>query len=295
MADDLLVSFAEFEKARDSCFDPVCDTVKSLDTFLNETFTLTDMSLAIFKTTEKALWHVAVVYFTESSYVKLCEELQRWLYAFFRQVGLIFKQIKATGLISSSILLYFVVEVLCSLAKLHGAHCCGMTVKEECLDITYSESNTPELDNEIAAEVQAIYDHIMNTRSDCSVKTHFHEKTNCLEALLGRHDRSWIGFLSAIIQGRHVQTYRFVRDLAPENDIRVCQICMEHLHKAQFPKAKITDHCDHATTACLECLSQFLSAQVGTVTWDRITCPICPSVIGFTEIEKYASVDTSAR
>ena len=74
-----------------------------------------------------------------------------------------------------------------------------------------------------------------------------------------------------------------------------CQICLDHLPKAQIPNAKITDHCDHVTAACLDCLSQFLNAQIGTVTWDRIGCPICPSMLGFTEIEKYASVDTVAR
>ncbi|MCJ1317618.1 hypothetical protein MMC15_002943 [Xylographa vitiligo] len=209
MADESLVSFARFEEAQNSCFNPTCDTGKSLDSFLDsfldDSFTPKDMPLTVFRTTQKANWHIAAVYSTESSYLQLCEELRLQLYTFFRQVGLIFHQIKRTRHISGSVLLCFVVEVLCTLAKVYGAHCCGMTVKEECLDITYSESNTPEVHNDIT-EVQAIYDHIMNVGPEASVKTHLGNKTKRLEALLSRHDPSWSGFLSAIVPDRHVQT-----------------------------------------------------------------------------------------
>ncbi|MCJ1397835.1 hypothetical protein MMC11_001031 [Xylographa trunciseda] len=135
----------------------------------------------------------------------------------------------------------------------------------------------------------------MNVEQVAGRGTRLEDEVKRLEVLLSRHDRSWLGFMSKILQARGNQIHDFLRDLGSGNQMIMCGICMDHIPKSRIPNSKITDRCDHATTACLECLSKSLSSQLDSTTWDRVSCPICPVVLGFEEVEMYASKDVTAR
>ncbi|MCJ1382317.1 hypothetical protein MMC17_005430 [Xylographa soralifera] len=295
MADASVASFAEFQKVGNDIFNPAFNTTESLDSFLNNNFDRDDLSRTVFETTVKAIWNTSAVYSAETSYLQLCEELRRRLCSCFRQIGLILHHTTTTRHISGSVLFCFTIELLCTLAQLFSAQCCGRTVKEDCLDITFSERNTPEVDEAIAAEFQAIYNHIMDVEQDTGRNSRLEDKMRCLEALLTQHDRSWIGFTSKILQNHEGQLYSFQRDLASGAQMMVCEICMDHIPKSQFPGSKITDRCDHTTTACMKCLSHSLSSQLDMKSWDRLACLICPVVLEFKEVEMYGSKDMTAR
>ncbi|PQE32898.1 RING finger protein [Rutstroemia sp. NJR-2017a WRK4] len=73
--------------------------------------------------------------------------------------------------------------------------------------------------------------------------------------------------------------------------LRECSVCAEDLENAQFPTEPCTDTCEHAITVCTGCRTRSLNEQIANRSWDRIACPECPSLLSFTDVKKFASIE----
>lgn len=80
-----------------------------------------------------------------------------------------------------------------------------------------------------------------------------------------------------------------------------CIICLETFPPSSFPEQQISSTCDHSTLerrhqrACKSCLAQHLDAQLTNSGPDRLSCPICLSVLTYNEIQRWASPETFSR
>lgn len=73
-----------------------------------------------------------------------------------------------------------------------------------------------------------------------------------------------------------------------------CAICMEDRKITEMP-IKVTAECRHLEVPCKDCLKQWLKSSLETTTWDRLKCPDCPALLGYTDMRRYASKETFDR
>ena len=64
---------------------------------------------------------------------------------------------------------------------------------------------------------------------------------------------------------------------------------------SQFPNAGPTDKCTHVPGVCLKCIRQHIESQLETRLWNQLSCPECPALLGYVDVEKYASKTTFQR
>ncbi|KAI3332449.1 hypothetical protein HD806DRAFT_519183 [Xylariaceae sp. AK1471] len=85
----------------------------------------------------------------------------------------------------------------------------------------------------------------------------------------------------------------FVREeawLLPQTE--TCSICADDKRVSEFPNRRtITSDCAHEATACKACVSQWITSSMETVAWDRLKCPECPKMLGFKDVEAFATRD----
>ena len=71
-----------------------------------------------------------------------------------------------------------------------------------------------------------------------------------------------------------------------------CVICVETLRVSQFPEAGVTDECSHESNTCLECISHHIQSQLESRRWDQLSCPECPVLLRYADVQKYATKET---
>ncbi|KAI1152387.1 hypothetical protein F4825DRAFT_312853 [Nemania diffusa] len=75
-----------------------------------------------------------------------------------------------------------------------------------------------------------------------------------------------------------------------------CSICADDKRVSEMPNQRsITRDCAHAATACSDCIGQWITRSMETVSWDRLKCPECPNLLSFQDVEAFAPRDTFDR
>jgi len=74
-----------------------------------------------------------------------------------------------------------------------------------------------------------------------------------------------------------------------------CTVCFEMFTADGMPESRITRTCDHEATLCRGCLSQHITTALSEGRWNRITCPECPEVLSFHDVQKFASRESFER
>ncbi|KAI1120905.1 hypothetical protein F5Y10DRAFT_113425 [Nemania abortiva] len=75
-----------------------------------------------------------------------------------------------------------------------------------------------------------------------------------------------------------------------------CSICADDKRVSEMPiRRRITKDCTHEATACRDCVSQWITSSLETVSWDRLKCLECPNLLSFTDVERFAARDTFDR
>jgi IBR domain, a half RING-finger domain len=74
-----------------------------------------------------------------------------------------------------------------------------------------------------------------------------------------------------------------------------CAVCADTLRGSQFPERPVTGSCTHASSTCLDCIQRHIESQLENRMWNQLCCPECPSLLGYADVEKYASKATFQR
>lgn len=69
---------------------------------------------------------------------------------------------------------------------------------------------------------------------------------------------------------------------------RDCATCGRILSTQSFPK-HITDDCNHDVNTCKACVKAWIPAQLDSVTYDKLSCPECPSILQNADVQKHAA------
>lgn len=67
-----------------------------------------------------------------------------------------------------------------------------------------------------------------------------------------------------------------------------CPICTERQSILHFPQRPITEACAHEASICLGCISRSIIAQMETMMWDQLACPLCPTLLTFADMKAWA-------
>ena len=72
---------------------------------------------------------------------------------------------------------------------------------------------------------------------------------------------------------------------APRRD---CGTCGRTLAASSFPK-QITENCDHDVNSCKACVKAWIPARMEGNTYDKLSCPECPSILQNEDVKKQAA------
>lgn len=96
----------------------------------------------------------------------------------------------------------------------------------------------------------------------------------------------------------HIELSRDAEDKFLESEAwllpltETCNVCAEEKRVSEMPAQKrITRDCQHDAATCKDCVSQWITSSMETLTWDRLKCPECPQPLGFVDVAKYATKD----
>ena len=77
---------------------------------------------------------------------------------------------------------------------------------------------------------------------------------------------------------------------APKKPTRfACSTCGRKLAASSFPNKNCTDRCEHSMNTCKACTKTWISAQLESVTYDKLSCPECPAVMDNAHVKKLAA------
>jgi hypothetical protein len=79
---------------------------------------------------------------------------------------------------------------------------------------------------------------------------------------------------------------------APALNWRECIICTESKETTAFPNSTLTATCEHAQTACFQCIQTSIKAEVNNKSWREVACPECSSLLTYESVQRYADVET---
>lgn len=79
------------------------------------------------------------------------------------------------------------------------------------------------------------------------------------------------------------------------NPTRQCPICATTRSVTRFPTHSPTSACKHDASVCRRCLRRWLAAQFETKAWNELKCPMCPSVLLYSDVREFASTDMFKR
>jgi hypothetical protein len=79
------------------------------------------------------------------------------------------------------------------------------------------------------------------------------------------------------------------------SSIRQCPICASNRSISRFPTRSPTSACTHESSVCRRCLRRWLATQFETKAWNELKCPMCPSVLLYSDVREFASTDMFKR
>ncbi|KAI1397276.1 hypothetical protein F4819DRAFT_90970 [Hypoxylon fuscum] len=69
-----------------------------------------------------------------------------------------------------------------------------------------------------------------------------------------------------------------------------CIVCGDEKRVSEMPnRRRITAACQHDSSMCKECIGQWITSSMDTVTWDRLKCPECPQLLKFANVRAFAT------
>ena len=73
-------------------------------------------------------------------------------------------------------------------------------------------------------------------------------------------------------------------------DLDTCAICFEPFSPSYFPREqKLAEECEEKGKTCLDCLSLWLREEVRQGKINKVGCPVCPAILNYETIKKYAA------
>lgn len=79
------------------------------------------------------------------------------------------------------------------------------------------------------------------------------------------------------------------------NLLRECTVCMESFPQNNFSQRRITSNCQHAPDLCLQCLNTSITIQLDERPWNQLSCPLCPEILSFGDVQEFATKETFDR
>lgn len=71
-----------------------------------------------------------------------------------------------------------------------------------------------------------------------------------------------------------------------------CSTCDRSLAASSFPKRLPTQECKHEGSTCKVCLKAWITAQLESTTYDKLSCPECPEIMQNASIKTNATKET---
>ncbi|KAK3676906.1 hypothetical protein LTR78_003110 [Recurvomyces mirabilis] len=68
-----------------------------------------------------------------------------------------------------------------------------------------------------------------------------------------------------------------------------CTTCGRNLAASSFPKYAIAESCDHLINTCKACVKQWVNVQLEMTTYDKLSCPQCPSTMINEDVQRAAA------
>ncbi|KAI2606570.1 hypothetical protein GGR54DRAFT_633416 [Hypoxylon sp. NC1633] len=69
-----------------------------------------------------------------------------------------------------------------------------------------------------------------------------------------------------------------------------CIVCSDEKRVSEMPnKRRITAACEHDSSTCKECVAQWITSSLETITWDRLKCPECPQLLKYENVRALAT------
>lgn len=79
-------------------------------------------------------------------------------------------------------------------------------------------------------------------------------------------------------------------DYWPKNPAQNCSVCdTDLLRTVNTPWRRLSPECGHRSTICLSCLQQHIENQLAMNSWNKISCPICPSTLSPADIQAWST------
>jgi len=71
-----------------------------------------------------------------------------------------------------------------------------------------------------------------------------------------------------------------------------CSVCGRSLAASTFPKRLPTANCQHDNNTCKPCLKSWITAQLESTTYDKLSCPECPEIMQNDMVKVHATKQT---
>ncbi|KAK4561442.1 hypothetical protein LTR86_004760 [Recurvomyces mirabilis] len=68
-----------------------------------------------------------------------------------------------------------------------------------------------------------------------------------------------------------------------------CTTCGRNLAASSFPKYAIAESCDHLINTCKACVKEWVTVQLEMTTYDKLSCPQCPSIMINEDVQRAAA------
>ncbi|KAI1427737.1 hypothetical protein F5Y12DRAFT_150616 [Xylaria sp. FL1777] len=88
---------------------------------------------------------------------------------------------------------------------------------------------------------------------------------------------------------------RISHPIMSNSALLACTSCLEVKPIRDFPDGKLTPHCTHPPTICLECVATFLETQSLNGLMGRLSCPECSELLTYDRIQDLARTEMFER
>lgn len=67
-----------------------------------------------------------------------------------------------------------------------------------------------------------------------------------------------------------------------------CCVCLESFSSIDIQFATITSACKHTAKVCLQCIKSSIKSQIQDLPSDQVSCPMCPELLNYQAVRKFA-------
>ncbi|KAI1342463.1 hypothetical protein F5Y15DRAFT_305025 [Xylariaceae sp. FL0016] len=93
--------------------------------------------------------------------------------------------------------------------------------------------------------------------------------------------------LSRSAEDQYVQAEAW---LLPQSE--TCVVCSDDKRVSEMPNDwQITAGCEHKASTCKDCVAQWITSSLETVSWDRLKCAECPRLLAFQDVRALATAE----